>query len=278
MIGVLAALAAALPQLVSAPPAPAEPPKDLPANVEALSDYTVSVSPSGQAENCRVRASSGYRPFDDKGCAAIRQARFAPAGDGNGAAVHGLLDVQVKWPQGQVVLGQGAPDAELILSGMPPGSGRPVVDLALTVGPKGDIEACDILRSARPTALNSIACATGVKDAGVQPVKTADGSPARSVQALSVRFAAYAHFTSVPADLIAEVYPDRARKLDVEGFAVIRCNAMSQGRLDDCVVDEESPPGFDFGAATLRLVKEGQLRTTPDQSGEVFIVMKYQRR
>ncbi|HSZ50623.1 MAG TPA: energy transducer TonB [Caulobacteraceae bacterium] len=277
MIGVLAALAAALPQLVSAPPAPAEPPKGMTANVEALSDYTVSVSPLGQAQECRLRASSGYRSLDDKGCAAIRQARFAPAND-DGAPVHGLLDVQVKWPQGQVVLGQGAPDVELILSGMPPGSGRPVVDLALTVGPKGEVEACDILRSARPTTLNSIACATGVKDAGVQPVKAADGSPARSVQALNVRFAAYAHFASVPADLIAEVYPDRARKLDVEGFAVIRCDAQSQGRLDDCAVDEESPPGFDFGAATLRLVKEGDLRTTPDQSGEVFIVMKYQRR
>lgn len=278
MIGVLVALAAALPRLVATPPAPVEPPKDMPANVEALSDYTVSVSPSGQAQECRLRASSGYASLDAKGCTAIRQARFAPATDEGGAPVHGLLDVQVKWPQGQVALGLGAPDVEFSLSRMPPrAAGRPVADLALTVGPTGAVETCDVLRSAGSADFNSAACTTGVKDAGIARVKAADGSPARSVQALNVRFAAYAHFASVPADLVAEVYPERARKLDDEGFAVIRCNALAQGRLDGCAVDEESPPGFGFGEATLRLVKEGALRTTPDQIGEVFIVMKYLR-
>jgi TonB family protein len=278
MIGVLVTLAA-LPQLVSAPPAPVEPPKGVPPNVEALSDYTVSVSPAGQAEDCRLRAPSGYASLDAKGCAVIRQARFAPARDASSAPVYGSLNVQVQWPQGQVALGLGAPDVEFGLSRMPPGvSGRPVAHLALAVGPTGVVETCDVLGGAGSADFNSYACTTGVKDAKIAPVKAADGSPARSVQALNVRFAAYAHFASVPADLVAEVYPDRARKLDDEGFAVIRCNALAQGRLDGCTVDEESPPGFGFGQATLRLVKEGDLRTTPDQIGEVFIVMKYQRR
>jgi TonB family protein len=184
----------------------------------------------------------------------------------------------VQWPRGQVALGLGAPDVEFGMSRMPPGaSGRPVASLVLTVGSTGAIETCDVLRSAGAADFDSYACTTGVKDAKIAPVKAADGSPARSVQALNVRYAAYAQFTSVPADLVAEVYPERAQKLDDEGFAVIRCNALAQGRLDGCTVDEESPPGFGFGQATLRLVKEGDLRTTPDQIGEVFIVMKYQR-
>jgi hypothetical protein len=277
MLGVLVALAAALPSLVSAPPAPVQPPRDLPPNSETVSDYTVAISPAGEVEQCRLRASSGYGALDVKGCPTLKAARFAPATDGGGTAVHGLLDAQVKWPQGQVVVGASAPDVELVLSHMPTGvSGRPVADLALTVGPTGAVEACDVLRSAGRADFNSIACTTGVKDGGIEPVKASDGRPGRSVQALNVRFANYAHFDPIAEDRVHEAYPERALKTGVSGFAVIRCDAKPDDQLDDCAVDEESPPGFGFGEATLRLAKDGQFKLTPAQLGEVFIVMKFE--
>ncbi|HTX50398.1 MAG TPA: energy transducer TonB, partial [Caulobacteraceae bacterium] len=214
---------------------------------------------------------------DGKGCAILKAARFAPATDGSGTAVHGLIDAQVKWPQGQVVVGASAPDVELNLSHMPAGvTGRPVADLALTVSATGAVESCDVLKSAGRADFNSIACTTGVKDGQIAAAKDAGGRSVRSVQALNVRFAVYAHIDQIPADRIHDVYPDRALKAGVSGFAVIRCDAKPDDHLDDCAVDEESPPGFDFGEATLRLAKDGQFRLTPAELGEVFIVMKFE--
>lgn len=277
MFGVLAALAATLPTLVSARPTPVLPPRDLPPDSVAISDFTVAVSPSGEVEQCRLRASSGYPALDAKGCPTLRSAHFTPATDSTGAAVHGLVDAQVKWPQGEVVVGASGPDVELVLSHMPTGvAGRPVAGLALTVDTKGGVEACDVLKSVGSADFNSLACTTGVKDAGIKPVKAADGTPGRSIQALNVRFAAYAHFAPIPEDRIHDAYPKRALKQDVDGFAVIRCDAQADSRLDGCAVDEEGPPGFDFGGATLRLAKDGQFKLTPAQLGEVFIVMKFE--
>jgi TonB family protein len=56
----------------------------------------------------------------------------------------------------------------------------------------------------------------------------------------------------MPEDL-DKVYPQKALRLGVEGSATLRCTSRPDGTLADCAVAGESPAGYDFGAAALKL-------------------------
>ncbi len=53
--------------------------------------------------------------------------------------------------------------------------------------------------------------------------------------------------------MIMDVYPRRAKALGMGGTATMKCRVLLTGRLADCVVVAESPPGFGFGEAELSL-------------------------
>ena len=57
------------------------------------------------------------------------------------------------------------------------------------------------------------------------------------------------------ADELAREYPSGALKLEKTGVAVIACQVTVSGALAGCAVAEESPAGYGFGAAALRLSK-----------------------
>ena len=73
-----------------------------------------------------------------------------------------------------------------------------------------------------------------------------DGAPAP---------AARPHLLAVPnAEAMAKLYPIDARKLWIEGDAVISCVAVaSSGSLTDCKVKHEWPEGYGFGDAAVKL-------------------------
>lgn len=52
---------------------------------------------------------------------------------------------------------------------------------------------------------------------------------------------------------IARYYPDLAQRMNVEGKASVLCQVAAEGRLSNCFVAEQTPPGMGFGEATLRL-------------------------
>lgn len=52
---------------------------------------------------------------------------------------------------------------------------------------------------------------------------------------------------------MATYYPDRAQRENVSGKAKFTCTVTVEGRLDDCYIVSEEPPGYGFGAATLKL-------------------------
>jgi TonB family protein len=52
---------------------------------------------------------------------------------------------------------------------------------------------------------------------------------------------------------MAEVYPARAHRERLNGWAVLRCAQTASGRVENCEVRSESAPGYGFGAAALRL-------------------------
>ena len=62
------------------------------------------------------------------------------------------------------------------------------------------------------------------------------------------------------ADAIAEVYPSLATTLDIEGRVVLSCIVAETGRTRNCEIISEAPQGFGFGAATLKLSKDFELK------------------
>ena len=54
-------------------------------------------------------------------------------------------------------------------------------------------------------------------------------------------------------------YPEQARRDGIEGYAVLHCDVIADGRLN-CAVAAESPEGYGFGAAALRTSQAIRLR------------------
>jgi len=54
-------------------------------------------------------------------------------------------------------------------------------------------------------------------------------------------------------DQLAGVYPARALDLGLAGAATLDCTVSAAGQVQGCTVAEETPPGFGFGAAALKL-------------------------
>jgi TonB family protein len=59
-------------------------------------------------------------------------------------------------------------------------------------------------------------------------------------------------WTGVPR-MTEAVYPPRAIKARVTGITTVECEARGDGTMKKCVCLEETPAGFDFGRAAVRL-------------------------
>ncbi|HEX3699841.1 MAG TPA: TonB family protein [Phenylobacterium sp.] len=62
------------------------------------------------------------------------------------------------------------------------------------------------------------------------------------------------------AEEMAEAYPDRAQRLGLQGGAALTCAVTAQGTVRGCQVASESPPGYGFGAAALKLTRYFRMR------------------
>lgn len=83
---------------------------------------------------------------------------------------------------------------------------------------------------------------------------------------------------------VGPYYPEIAARMGVTGEAVLECHTKERGELSDCTVISETPAGYYFGAASLRMAKGRWMRaekTTPP--GELvrvrvpFTIAKRQR-
>lgn len=59
--------------------------------------------------------------------------------------------------------------------------------------------------------------------------------------------------------LQASDYPNRALQQSVSGSAVIRCQFHPSGQPSACGVESETPVGYGFGTAALRVVERARL-------------------
>ncbi len=72
------------------------------------------------------------------------------------------------------------------------------------------------------------------------------------------------------AEAFAHYYPPRAAAERLDGRVLVECATTADGRLSQCHVLEESPAGYGFGEAAIRLSVLYRLRTaTSDGSALV---------
>lgn len=58
---------------------------------------------------------------------------------------------------------------------------------------------------------------------------------------------------------VTQLYPPIAMAEDVRGVGTVECWVSEAGRFEDCRVVSESPEGYGFGEATIRLVSRYEL-------------------
>lgn len=75
-----------------------------------------------------------------------------------------------------------------------------------------------------------------------------------------------ATITRVPTpEQVSRGYPSRAQDRGVEGQSTMRCLVSMEGRLEACRVTSETPAGYGFGQAAVRLARE--FRALPRRQG-----------
>lgn len=57
----------------------------------------------------------------------------------------------------------------------------------------------------------------------------------------------------------ASDYPSAAINNRISGRATVSCVGQPDGRLDQCLIEGESPPHFGFGEAAIKVVKRGRI-------------------
>jgi len=57
-------------------------------------------------------------------------------------------------------------------------------------------------------------------------------------------------------------FPERAERMNQNGYGVIDCRVLAQGVLDACTAVSETPDGFGFKEAAVRLAQERLITAT----------------
>lgn len=68
---------------------------------------------------------------------------------------------------------------------------------------------------------------------------------------------------------MAFYYPERASRLELEGRVELSCQVQADGSVNACEVISESPPGFGFGAAALKMTGRFRMKTTTEEGKSV---------
>ncbi|WAC49214.1 energy transducer TonB [Asticcacaulis sp. SL142] len=75
-------------------------------------------------------------------------------------------------------------------------------------------------------------------------------------------------------DGAVNLYPARALDAEMEGEAILVCHISQNGKVDNCVVDEETPSNIGFGMATLKVISlysiESDIEGLKPYAGKIF--------
>jgi protein TonB len=59
---------------------------------------------------------------------------------------------------------------------------------------------------------------------------------------------------------MADLYPERAQRMEVEGSAAIRCKVTVKGTMEGCIVVSETPKDYGFGEATIKAARRWKMK------------------
>jgi len=62
------------------------------------------------------------------------------------------------------------------------------------------------------------------------------------------------------SEQLADLFPDRAMRMEKSGHAVMSCTVTTSGTLTACAVVSEEPAGYGFGGATLSAARRFRMR------------------
>jgi TonB family protein len=146
-----------------------------------------------------------------------------------------------------------------------------VVEISCLVKPDGGLEGCTVTRET-PTGAGfgkaslSLTDKFRVRPGALKP----DADGVMRVPVL-IRWGAVLHpnYIRMPngRDLASE-YPSPAFRAGVAGRAVLRCRVQADGTLANCVITAETPLGYGFGEATLRVAKRFRMKPSTGGSGQ----------
>lgn len=77
-----------------------------------------------------------------------------------------------------------------------------------------------------------------------------------------------------PNDPAFRYYPERAARVGTTGKAVVNCNILSSGKLDQCVIVKEEPEGEGFGATAI-LMAQCLIKMKPGESGRMNVPIRF---
>lgn len=159
---------------------------------EGITRFALTVSATGQVEDCTVTESSKFVVLDELTCSLMKsRGRFEPAKDQNGEPIASFYENSITWVRpGRSLKASGTPaHLSITLKRLPDGVRSPAQIRVLTVvGPDGKVEACEGQGKERLAVFNTIACAqlgTQVPDLIVQDHS---GTPRRALRNLLVEF------------------------------------------------------------------------------------------
>jgi len=272
-------LAVALPQVVSPlPPAKGVPPSALSRGSGVSASVRLTISPQGDVDRCVLLERSVYPALDSQICASMNAVKFSPAKDADGSPIYGVVTSQIHWMGREAREEPAAPDVDLNLAHMPAGaSSRPTSQVAVIVNQQGVVEGCSIVGSSGVAALDAVACKQGISAASLKAARTKADAAVRSVQSLNVGFSSYAQVVLkrdpdyAALGAAGPFFPERALRLNVSGYAIIDCASDARGLLTQCVTKEESPKGYGFSEAALKMAETQWMKAAPGSGDHATI-------
>ena len=157
----------------------------------------MTVDTAGVPVRCDVTLSDGSRALDRMACAMLlRQARFTPARDANGAPVVAVVreDFTVNRQAGVRRSGGAAETARVVdfavpVARLPGGGGVMAADLLLTTDASGHVATCDVATSSSDAAIDRVACRE-MRAVLFAPARDRDGRAVAALRQVSVGFSA----------------------------------------------------------------------------------------
>jgi TonB family protein len=165
---------------------------------EGMVALDLTIAADGALERCAVVAPTGTGRLERAVCDQLRQGRFVPARDGQGAAIPAFIRYRyATLPQGiseaaarvaaATIMNRVKSDFAIPVDRLPATATRPAVGVLLVTGPDGKVADCIVGTTSGSSMLDRLACTT-MATTDLTPVRDGDGKPIRAMRELAVGF------------------------------------------------------------------------------------------